>query len=273
MIGSSRHSMLRVNEALDGLFDDASMRSKFKESGDGVLAIVDAMTRERSLRQFFADNSISAEAKAQALQDLIGDKIPDQARDLVALVVSQRWSSESDLVDAVERVAIGLELMHAEQEGSLGNVEDEIFRFGRAVDSNPELQMALTDPATGPDVKAGIVRTLLEGKSDSTTSDLVAFVASHLRGRRLHAGVKTLSEMAAHRRGRELAVVRSATLLTEQQQERLAQALTNLRGKPVQLNIEVDPSIVGGLQVRVGEEVIDGSLSTRIDQARRRLAG
>jgi F-type H+-transporting ATPase subunit delta len=133
--------------------------------------------------------------------------------------------------------------------------------------------MALTNPATPPSTKSGIVRQLLDGNATPETVELVGDISGNLRGRRIQAAIARLSELAAGRRGRIIAEVRSAVSLTAQQEERLAAALAQLHGRSVELNVDIDPAVIGGIEVRVGDEVIDGTAANKLEQARRKLAG
>jgi F-type H+-transporting ATPase subunit delta len=175
------------------------------------------------------------------------------------------------MVDVLAEAGQSLLLMSAEKQGRLDRVEEEIFRFGRIVDANPDLQMALTNPALDVVRKSAITSQLLEGRTDPLTLTLLENVTAELHGRPVQSAIADVSALAAQRRGRVVAEVRTAIPLTDEQSERLRAALGRLHHREVQLNVTVDPAVVGGLEVRVGDDVIDGTLSTRIEAARRRL--
>lgn len=271
MIGASRTSQADLRDRLDAVYQDSSLRPFLAESGTGVLSVVDAVDRERSLRNLWADTATDPSVKDGVLGQVFGERIPLLSQDLVKQVINSRWSGPADMTDALEEAGASLLFMAAEADGRLDRVEEELFRFGRLVDANADLQMALTDPATSSEVKAGIVTQLLDDKTDPISEELLVYLSSHLRGRRVQAGVDQLSELAAVRRDRVLAEVTSAVALTDDQADRLAAALARIQGRQVQINVTVDPSVIGGIQVRVGDEVIDGTLASRIDQAQRRL--
>jgi F-type H+-transporting ATPase subunit delta len=205
------------------------------------------------------------------LERLLAGKVTAGALDLIAETVALRWSTDRDMVDAMDEAGASLLLMAAEKQGRLDRVEEEIFRFGRAIDSNPDLQMALSNPAVEESRKAALTRQLLQDKADPLTVSLLTNATTELHGRPVQTAVAQLSELAAQRRGRVVAHVRSATPLTAEQSDRLTAALARIHHRDIQLNVTVDPSVVGGLEVRVGDEVIDGTLSTRLEAARRRL--
>ena len=176
------------------------------------------------------------------------------------------------MVDAVEQLGAQAAFTVAEADGSLDRVEDELFTFSRAVDDSAELQLALTDPSVPASSKSDLVRDLVGGSAAPTTVALLAYASGHLRGRRPAAAVEDLARLASEQRRQVLAEVRSAIALDAEQHTRLAAALTRLQGRQVRVNVIVDPEVVGGIVVRVGDDVIDGSVSARLEQARRALS-
>jgi len=271
MLGASRTSQQQLHEQLAAVFDDPSKRSALREAGTGVLTVVDAAERERSLRTLWADTSTSEAVKDGVLTQLFGDRVPELSQEIVRDVVHQRWSNERDMIDALEEAGASLLFMGAEDAGGLDRVEEELFRFGRTVASNSELQMALTNPATSGESKAALISDLLGDRVDPITAELLVFAAGHLRGRQMLGAVEGMSHLAAVRRNRLVADVVSAVPLTDEQKSRLSEVLSRIQGREVLVNVTVDPEVIGGIKVRVGDEVIDGSISNRIEQARRRL--
>lgn len=272
MLGSSRVSIATLLDSLVARFEQG-LSEHFDAAGKSLLQVVDVLADERALRMNLADPSISSQAKAATVSQLFGSQISPLALEVLIEVVSARWSSDSDMVDAVEQAGYVQILMAAEKTGHIDRVEEELFRFGRAIDANPSLQMALTDPATSPAVKAGIVHSLLDGRATLETVLLVSHGAGSLRGRRIQDVIVSISELAAGRRGRIIADVRVAGPLSPTQEQRLAASLSALHGRLVELNVLIDPDVVGGIEVRVGDDVIDGTISSKLEQARRKLAG
>lgn len=159
----------------------------------------------------------------------------------------------------------------ARAEGTLDEVEDELFRFARSYESSDELRTALSDEGIPAAKRQAIIEDLLGGKATSTTTQLVSMVVGAGRARELPAIIDKLVARASSSKNLAVAEVRSAVPLTDDQQARLKAALANATGSEVNLKIVVDPSIIGGLVATVGDTVIDGSVRTRVDQLKSRL--
>lgn len=159
----------------------------------------------------------------------------------------------------------------ARAEGTLDEVEDELFRFARSYESSDNLRNALTDELVPADRRQAIVETLLGGKATPTTVQLVSLVVGSGRGRDLPAIIDGLVQRASSSKNLEVAEVRSAVALSQDQQDRLKAALTNATGKQLNVKVIIDPSVLGGLVATVGDTVIDGSVRARLDQLKSRL--
>ena len=159
----------------------------------------------------------------------------------------------------------------ARAEGTIDEVEDELFRFARSFESSDALRNALSDEQIPPAKRQAIIEDLLGGKASSTTTQLISMVVGSGRTRDLPAIVDNLVARASSAKHQEVAEVRTAVALTADQETRLAAALANATGKQVNLKVVVDPSVLGGVVATVGDTVIDGSVRTRIDQLKSRL--
>jgi F-type H+-transporting ATPase subunit delta len=159
----------------------------------------------------------------------------------------------------------------ARAEGTLDEVEDELFRFARSYESNDELRTALTDDLIPVDKRQSIVESLLGGKATPTTVQLVSMVVASGRGRDLPAIIDRLVQRAAESKEAAVAEVRTAVALSSDQEDRLRAALANATGRNVNLKVVVDPSVLGGLVATVGDTVIDGTVRTHLDQLKSRL--
>ncbi len=270
MHGASREALAAARERLDVLTDSTSADAV--ALSEELAAVTALLHREVSLRRVLTDPAQSGEAKALLAQRLLGTQISGAAADLVAGLVRSRWSQPRDLVDALEELANTADLTAAQKTGRLDSVEDELFRFGRIVSSSTELRAALTSRSATAAAKGELLRSLLGGRAERTTERLVTRLVTAPRGRSLEAGLDSLAKLAADRRDRMVAVVTSAVPLSDPQKQRLGAALAKLYGRPMHLNLDVDPEVVGGIRVQVGDEVINGSIADRLEDAGRRLA-
>ncbi|GGT35879.1 F0F1 ATP synthase subunit delta [Streptomyces chromofuscus] len=270
MNGASREALAAARERLDALTDATSVDAA--RLADELAAVTALLDREVSLRRVLTDPAQAGEGKAELVQRLLGTQVGGETTDLVSGMVRSRWSQSRDLVDALEELAATADLTAAQRDGSLDSVEDELFRFGRIVASSTELRAALTDRKATTSAKSELLRSLLGGRAAPATERLVTRLVTAPRGRSLEAGLESLSKLAADRRDRMVAVVTSAVPLSDVQKQRLGAALAKLYGRRMHLNLDVDPEVLGGIRVQVGDEIINGSLADRIADAERRLA-
>lgn len=175
--------------------------------------------------------------------------------------------SSADRVDAYATALFEV----AKAEGSLAQVESELFSVARTVESNDELRSKLTDQAIPVEVRQGIVEALLGGRASDTTTALVSFVVGAGRGRELPKIIDRLVEKAADERDEAVATVRTAIPLDEATQQRLAAALSTATGQKVSVKVNVDPTVLGGVIAQIGDTVIDGSVRRRLDQLKEAL--
>jgi F-type H+-transporting ATPase subunit delta len=159
----------------------------------------------------------------------------------------------------------------AAAEDALDAVEDELFRFARGLEREQRLRDALTDPALPSDRKRDVLADILGRRANPHTINVLGFVVEQGRARDLPAIVDELVELAAERRQSAVAEVRTAIPLDQDHRERLAEALGKATGRKVELKVVVDPSVVGGVMARVGDQVIDGTVRRRLELARERL--
>ena len=159
----------------------------------------------------------------------------------------------------------------ARAEGTLDEVEDELFRFARSYESSDALRNALTDEHIPAEKRQAIVEDLLGGKTTTTTIQLVSMVVGSGRSRDIPAIVDSLVARASSAKQLDVAEVRTAVELTDDQRARLKAALENATGKSINLKTIVDPSVVGGVVATIGDTVIDDTVRTRIEQLKSRL--
>jgi F-type H+-transporting ATPase subunit delta len=266
MQGASRNSLRVLRDRLPAEGDLTGL-------SDELFAVVSVLSGRGSLRRALSDPAASGKAKADVVTSLLGSRIEAAALDIVSAAVQSRWSGSRDLLDALEEVAVDAALITAQTAGSLDAVEDELFRFERILAAEPTLRAALTDPNLPVDGKRDLLHRLLDGKVDVVTYKLVERAVVEPRGRTIDRALRELSALAAQRRDRLVAHVTSATPLTEDEQRDLTTVLSRTFDHDLQLQIVVDPALIGGLTVRVGDELIDASVARQLDDARRKLTG
>jgi F-type H+-transporting ATPase subunit delta len=267
--GSSRKSLVASRALLDAAVKGADANSASAVSSE-LFFVADVLSSNIAVRRALTDPSRDGTAKAAFISDLLGKKIGALALGLVTELSSLRWSSAKDLVLVVEQLAIEAEASAANIAGELDRVEDEIFTAATAFAGSSELRKALTSDATN--AKATLVADILKGASGSTVK-LVSQMVNAWRGRSIESAFADYQWALAARRNRVIALVRVATPITQAQLDRLTTSLTSKVGQPVRINIEIDPSVIGGVSVKFADEMVDGSVSNRLAGAARALAG
>jgi F-type H+-transporting ATPase subunit delta len=240
--------------------------------GDALFAVAALLDEQASLRAALTDPARSGEDKADLAASLLRGKVAEQVVDLVSGMVRSRWSTPRDLAEGTARLGVEAVLVSAQRHDRLDEVQDELFRFARTVASQPELRLALTDRGLPVERKSDLLTELLQEKTTVEAARLIVHAVTEPRGHSLESNLEALADAAAARRQRQVATVAAAVPLTENQRDRLTAALSAQLGHDVQLNVVIDPQVVGGLRVSLGDEVIDGTLATRLDDAQRRIA-
>jgi len=269
MQGSSGESLARLSAelgtAMEGGADGAAV-------GDSLFAAADVLRAQPALRRAVTDPSTASEAKAALANGVFASHLDAAANDLVVSASKLRWARSGDLAAAFEQLGVVALVKASESEDAGDRLEDELFQFGRAVADNPDLRDALSDPGRTVKDKQALVRTLLEGR---VTDGSLRLAERSVTG--VHLTVtRALTEyagIAAQARNRLVAVVRAARPLAGDTQTRLGDVLAAQYDRPVHLNVIVDQSLIGGVRVEIGDQVIDGTISGRLDDASRRLAG
>ncbi|HTF47139.1 MAG TPA: F0F1 ATP synthase subunit delta [Pseudonocardia sp.] len=267
---ASRESLAEAEARLDSRVDSASV-TELATLGEELFEVMRLLINEPGLRRHLADSSVPGANRSQLADQLLSRQLGRAALDTVSDLVSARWSRPSDLVEAVEVLARRATFAVAEKDGTLAEVEDELFRFGRILDSEPALASLLADPNAPEDRRVALLDQVLGQKVRPVTKALLEQTVRSPRGRSLDLAAEELSELAAARRDRYVAHVGTPVALTAQQEQRLTDTLSRLYGRQMSLQIELDPTLLGGLVVRVGGEVIDGSVSSRLSAAKRAL--
>jgi F-type H+-transporting ATPase subunit delta len=269
--GSSRQSLVAARAKLDAAVKGATADSAAKLSSELFLA-AEVLASNVPLRRAFADMSRDAASKGALVKDLYGKTLGSAALTVLTDVATLRWSAGGDIVYVLEQLAIEAEGTAANINGELDRVEDELFEISRVIAENFELRKALVGPRT-TSAKSTLVSDVLGKRASESTVRLAAALVTSLRGRSIEAGFADYLSALANRRNRLIANVRVAAAITDTQKVRLAQAIEKQVGQPIRVNIQVDPSIIGGVSVKFADELVDGSISNRLAGAGRALVG
>jgi F-type H+-transporting ATPase subunit delta len=275
MQGVSRGSLVGVREKLDSVFDAGTKKEAAaqRQVAEQLFAVLEVLEANAQLRRLLSDPAIEADRKARLAADIFGEQLSDQAAEILEAVVRSPWGRPSDLIAAIDELAAEALFATAEKVNVLDDVEDELFRFGRILDREPTLRSALTDPSLPDDRKTELIEALLDDRVQDATLVLVREVVLRPRGRTIDRALEEYGRLAAARRERLVAQVRTAVPLTSKQLKHLAASLESRLGHPVALNVELDPDLLGGLTVQVGDILFDASIAHRLAVARRLMTG
>jgi F-type H+-transporting ATPase subunit delta len=269
--GSSRQSLVAARAALDAAIKGASAASA-SELSSHLFFAADVFAGNTSLRRAITDPSRDKAAKAALVKDLFGKSTGALAISLLSDVSSLRWSATKDVIHVIEQLAIEAEASAANIGNELDRVEDEFFETSRLVADNFELRKALVGVGSS-DAKSALIADVLGKKASDSTVKLASALVSHLRGRSIEAAFADYLFGLANRRNRLIAVVRTATALTDAQTKRLATVLEKKVGQPIRINVQIDASILGGVSIKFADELVDGSVVNRLANAGRALVG
>jgi F-type H+-transporting ATPase subunit delta len=263
MRGSSAESYRRLLDALPAASE---------QLGDELIAAAGVLRAQTALRRAATDTASPTQVRTQLLAGVFG---PHLSADACAVVVNSgdlRWARGADLPQALERLGIVALVRAADAAGQGDRIDDELFAFERAVATSTQLRDALADESRSVADRQRLIDLLLDGKAAPIT---VRLAREALAGDRAHvvAAIDELIEIAAEARNRKVATIRTAYPISSAQQDRLRATLGRDAGSEVHLNVIVDPTLVGGLLVEIGDDVIDGTVGTRLDNVRRRIAG
>ena len=269
MAGVSTESLSKVEEVLEA---HASLQP-LKLAGE-FFALVDVLDHNGTLRRAVTDSSRDAAARQGIVNSVFDGKISSQAMAVLTNAVAQRWSEDSDLADALERAAVLAVIASAQSRGgvdALDEVLNELLTFVRTVDSNAQAQEALSDHQASKEAKKKLAVAL---GGPATTAEgvlLLERVGSNPRGLHAARAADEFAEIIVKRQNRYIARVTSAINLSQAQLERLGRALNAVYGRELKLDVSVDPAVLGGLRVQVGDEVIDGTVETRMSDLSRSI--
>ncbi|MEQ4204380.1 F0F1 ATP synthase subunit delta [Actinopolymorpha sp. B9G3] len=268
--GASRDSLASTRQVVKDLPGGAG---ELETAGSELFAVTALLDEETALRRALTDPARTPQERARLAEELLGNRIGADAQAVVTTAVKGAWARTRDLADALEHAGVLALIRSADSAGRLDDLEDELFRFARLIENDARLAQALTGRTLPVERRVELARGLLAGKAQPSTVRLVEQAVAAPRGLALTEALDGYGKVAAAWRERLVATVRSAVPLGQADRDRLARALSRQYGHDIHLNVLLDPEVIGGLRVELGDEVIDGTIAGRLDDARRRLAG
>lgn len=263
MGSASREALASAKAELSAIGSGADLAT-----GEQLFAAARIVAESGQLRGVLADPSADPAAK-QVLVTRVFASFGEPAKRLLGAISAARWSNANELVAGIEEIGIRAVASSA-PEGV--HIDRELFGFGVAVDSDAELELALGSKLSGVDNKLALVQRLLEGKGSAETIAIVRQLIGQPRGRRVAELLRFAARIVADQSGYAIATVTVAKPISDEQSRRLGDALSRQNGSRVAVNLVIDPSVVGGMRVQLGDQVIDGSVAARIHDLRLRLA-
>jgi F-type H+-transporting ATPase subunit delta len=255
------------SEALAALVDGVDGSAEV--AGD-LFAVASTLRSEPSLRRYATDHALPSEAKTGLVSELYDGKVQASTLGLLKDAVGRRWTRSRDLADALEYVGVVAAVRSSGKDAD--QLVDELFAVRSLVNGNGDLRSALADHARSVEDKSTLVDSLLGGKVRPATVSLVKQALASGQ-RTISVALEDYEKIAADVHGRDVATVRVARPLGTSEETRLTAALKAQYGREIHLHVVVDPDVIGGIRVEIGEDVIDGTISSRIDDARRKIAG
>jgi len=239
-------------------------------TGEELFGVVAVLRGEPALRRVATDSSVEGEAKADLVRNIFGSALGKHTIDLLVDAVHRRWTVSWDLADALEQLAVIALVRSVGKDGN--RISDELFAVARLLETNPDLRSALSDASRSTQDRSALLTGLLGSQVLPATSTLVEQAVSGGKGN-VEKVLADYQRVAAAAQDEVLAVVRTARELGDAELRRLSKALGEQYDTTVHLHVVVDPDLVGGLRIEIGDDRIDGTISSRIDDARRRLVG
>lgn len=265
MGSASRQALATSRDALSSLGSAVDLAT-----AEQLFSAARAIGGSIQFRSLLADAATEPGEKRAAITAVFGGKFSPETLTLLASAASQRWSSDDDLLAGIEELGIRAAAISTPA-GT--NLEAELFEFGRAITSSPELELAVGSKLGDTAAKVDLVNALLRSKVAPQTLAIVQQLVQHPRGGRIGALLRSAASVVADQSGLAVATITSAKPIGAEQLARLQKGLSKTYGRELQLNPVVDPAVIGGIRVQVGDDVIDGSVASRLTELRLQLAG
>ena len=269
--GNSRQSLASLRDVLDEKLKGLSSADCTAVSTD-LFIVLNSLNSSIGLRRALTDPSRDVQSKSVLVNELYESVVSKRVLAILVEAVSVRWSSPVDVASAIEQLAIEAEATAANAEGVLDRVQDELFVFTRSLSAHQELRLILGDRVGSAEGKKELINSLVGGKAAPSTVRLLTHLVNGLAWRNIDAVEQIYIDAVAARRNRLIILVSTRSPLTPAQSEKLSSVMAKQVGQPVHLNFHIDPSVIGGVAIRFADEIVDGTISTRLAEAGRALA-
>ncbi len=257
----------RLN-ALDRVLDSQTSSEALATE---LFSVVDTLAAQPSLRRALTDPSTPEEARASLVGALFGGKVSQEAVRVLTEAAQLRWPTVGGLASSVERQAVRAAFSVAQIEGNLDEVEEQLFRLGRIVDADSGLRATIGDRQIPLSARQQLLSDVISGKVLPVV-ELLARRAVAARKRTFDLTVEEYLTVASQLRQRAIAVVEVAQQLSTEQQQRIAAALSKQVGRDVSVHVVLNPTVLGGVRVSLGDEIIEGTVAGRLEDAQRKLS-
>lgn len=267
MASSTRQALASAKAALQPLLATADLAFAAE-----LFSVSTAIASSSQLRNLLSDPSAEVKAKSGAVSAVFAKGVSAEVLSYVTSLVALRWSKGSDLVASLEQLGVHAVATIAAAKGSIAQVSNEVFAFQQAIEGDSELQFALAAKSASTEARSALVTKLLAGNASAEGALLIQQAVVHAGKRRASLVLEQFGKLVAQVANSLVAKVTVAQDLSAEQLERLQAALSKNFGAAIKLNVEHDASLIGGVRVQIADQIIDGSLASRLTQARLSLA-
>jgi F-type H+-transporting ATPase subunit delta len=248
----------------------AAQKSVDRAVAEDLFSSARTIDSSTQLRGALGDASADPAAKLALTRAVFSGKVSHAAEAVLESAVEQRWSDPADLPGGLEELGIRA---IASSSDATERIDSELFEVARAVSSDAQLELALRTKLGASDQKAALVDRLLGGKASKGTHAIVRQLVQRPAGRSIREALRQAAEIVADQAGAALATVVTAAPLDDEQLERLRASLARRYGRDLVINTVIEPALIGGVRVQVGDDVIDSSIAARLTDVRQKLAG
>ena len=272
MYAASRDALAHIRSLAEDLIRQSEQSVVLgQQMGAELFTVVEIIEKDRPTRIAVADVSATPQQRRTLMTSLIENKVLPETLRVCQVAAGLDWSNQADLRDGLVRTARSALLQAAELSNSLPQVEEELFQLSRTIKAHPGLEQALGDRRASADERRALLAQLLYGKVSAISEILASQAVARPQEGLAADDLDILSRQAAHEIGRRVADVTTPIALNDAQREALRKKLHGIYGIEVSIHEVINPAILGGVIIKVGSGIINGSLASKLDSLRRSL--